>query len=194
MLIGVVGPQGSGKTLISMFLARCIATLSLEITIYTNANATGSNVVVISDLGEIPFDRNPKILILDEAMFSVDSRRAGSESNVIWTRAVAFFRKANFLAVFFATHTPTMIDNRIREQMQYFIMCRKNKLEFQYMMLDMFSQQIKTFKMPKDNQKLYDFVSFDTYDFPNPIETELLMKISPLFRIKTKKDRLQNQK
>lgn len=188
MLIGVFGPQGSGKSLISMVLSRMV-TRNHDIKIYTNINAAGNNIEIISDLGEIPFDRSPKILILDEAMFSVDSRRAGSESNVVWSKMVAFFRKLNFLMVFYNTHTPQMVDNRIRDQLAYIIMCRKSKVQFEYLLLDMISQQTKPFYIPR-SQQLYDFANFDTYDFPNPVDIDLLVeKYDNLFKVRNKKDK-----
>lgn len=194
-IIPIVGPQGSGKSLISLFLSRQIIAAAKQqghsLPIYTNINAAGDDIVIINDLGEIPFNRDPKIFILDEAMFSVDSRRAGSEENVVWTRMTAFFRKLTFCAVFLNTHTPNMIDNRIREQSAYMIMCRRSQKRFEYMLIDMFSQQFKPFYLNK-SQELYDFVNFDTYDFPNPITTDLLqMSMSELFTIKTKKNKPQ---
>jgi hypothetical protein len=190
MLIGVFGPQGSGKTLLSVLLSRkFIKATNEDIKIYTNVNANGDNIEIISDLGEIPFNREPKILILDEAMFSVDSRRAGSESNVVWTKMVAFFRKLNFLMVFYNTHTPAMVDNRIRDQLAYVIMCRKSKEQFEYLMLDMISQETKPFYIPR-SLELYNYASFDTYDFPNPIDVDLLIeKYDNLFKVRNKKDK-----
>lgn len=195
-MIPVVGPQGSGKSLISLYFSRITCNLfkkeyGIILPIYTNINAFGDNIIVISDLGEIPFNRDPKILILDEAMFSMDSRRSGSEENVIWSRMIAYFRKLNFCIVFFNTHTPAMMDSRIRDQAPYMIMCRKSKLRFEYLLLDLFSQQPKPFYIPK-NQSVYDFCDFDTHDFPNPITTDLLQKNMPeFFTIKTKKNKGQ---
>lgn len=195
MIIGVYGPQGSGKTLLSVLLSRKVIDFLdayNEVIIYTNVNASGRNIKIIEDLGEIPLDRKPKILILDEAMFSVDSRRSSGESNVIWTRIVAFLRKTNFLMAFFNTHTPEMVDNRIRGQTVYTFMCRKSKKQFEYLILDMFSHQTKFITIPK-SQDMYDYANFDTYDFPNPIDIELLIERNPkLFKVRTKKDRKAN--
>lgn len=190
MLIGVFGQQGSGKTLISVILSRMIVDkANQDVKVYTNINADGRGIVKIDDLGEIPMNREPKILILDEAMFSIDSRRAGSEANVVWTKLVAFFRKTNFLMVFFNTHMPSMIDNRIREQLAYIIMCRKSKERFEYLMLDMTSQQIKPFYMEK-RQEIYQYANFDTYDFPDPIDVDLLIENNPkLFKVRNKNDK-----
>lgn len=193
MLIGVFGPQGSGKTLVSMLFSRMLLKLEQSIKIYTNVNAEGENVIVISDIGEIPFDREPKILILDEAMFSIDSRRAGSESNVVWMRMTALFRKLNFLMVFYNTHTPNMIDNRVRDQLAYIVMCRKSKKQFEYLMLDMVSQLTKPFYMLR-SQELYNFTNFDTYDFPNPIDIDILIeKYAEIFKVRNKKDKQRKE-
>lgn len=194
MLIGVFGPQGSGKTLVSMMFSRHVMSLDENVLVYTNVNANGDRIINIDDLGQIPLDRSPKILILDEAMFSIDSRRAGSESNVIWTKLVALFRKTNFLIVFFNTHTPNMIDNRIRDQLAYILMCRKSKKQFEYLFLDNMSYVTKPFYMPR-SQSLYDYTDFDTYDFPNPIDIdELQEKYEKLFKVRNKKDKEKEKK
>lgn len=193
MLIGVFGPQGSGKTLVAMLFSRMLLQLENDVMIYTNVNAEGDNVIIINDIGQIPFDRAPKILILDEAMFSIDSRRAGSESNVVWMRMTALFRKLNFLMVFYNTHTPNMIDNRVRDQLAYIIMCRKSKIQFEYLMLDMVSQLTKPFYMLR-SQALYDFTNFDTYDFPNPIDIDILIeRYAEIFKVRNKKDKKRKQ-
>ena len=123
----IAGQQGSGKTTLAIYLARKIASISKEITIYTNMNVQNdSQVKTVSDLGQIPFDRSPKILLVDEAMFTLDSRSHSSKQNKVWTRAQAFFRKANFLMVCYMTHSVDLIDNRMRQQL-VFVVVRLNQ-------------------------------------------------------------------
>ena len=130
-----------------------------------------SNVHTVTDLSQIPFDRSPKILIIDEAMFTIDSRSHSSKQNKIWTRAQAFFRKANFLLVLYLTHSPDLIDNRMRQQLDYIIMCRKNKNHFDYLAFDMLTQNTKPFYLPKD-RKIYEYANYDTHDIPHPISVD----------------------
>lgn len=168
----VIGQQGSGKSLLGVYLSRTIQDRYSETTIYTNMNLDqATNVKTITDLSQIPFDRTPKILIVDEAMFTLDSRSHGSRQNKIWTRAQAFFRKANFLLVLYLTHEVGLIDNRMRGQLDYIFMCRKNKRVFDYLAIDMQTQKTKPFYLPKHEQ-IFNKANFDTHDFPPPITVD----------------------
>lgn len=179
----IIGPQGSGKSLLGIFWSRKIQQRFPGVTIYTNMTIDNqTNIKTVYDLSHIPFDRSPKILIIDEAMFTLDSRAHSSKQNKIWTRAQAFFRKANFLMVLYLTHTLDLIDNRMRAQLDYIVMCRKNKQLFEYLAFDMLTQRSKPFYLPKRDE-IYDFASFDTHDFPPPItvdglEENILFKIA----------------
>lgn len=131
--LGVFGPQGSGKTTISMLLCRYFQQFNQEIKIYTNVNATGKNLVTINDLAAIPFqDGKPKIFYLDEAMFTLDSRNSSSRQNKIWTKAFALFRKSDFILEIYSTHTINMLDVRVRDQLNYVILSRKNSTHLKY--------------------------------------------------------------
>lgn len=189
-MMAVLGLQGTGKSTLSILFARIIQshafrTFGQYVPIYTNMNAEG-DINIISDLGEIPYDKKPKILIIDEAMFTVDSRNSSSHENREWTRAVAFFRKNQHLLTIFATHEISMVDVRIKGQLSYIIMCRKNKKYFEYLMIDTVAYLTKYFVVPKTPQ-LFDYCDFDTTDFPNPISTDLLTELMPNIAAKSKR-------
>jgi hypothetical protein len=191
MIVGVFGPQGSGKSFICVLFSRLLIRTYPELSLYTNMNVTGQNINVISDLNQLPYDRSPKILIVDEAMFSIDSRQSSSHVNVLWTRALAYFRKVNVCAAFFATHRPSMLEVRIREQMSYSIMCRKNPTHFDYLMIDMTAQTSKPFQVPKHDY-VFEFANYDTYDFPYPIDV-LGLADDERFRVRNVKDDLRKK-
>jgi ATPase family associated with various cellular activities (AAA) len=172
--LGVFGPQGSGKSLVSMVLARTLQRQYPFLHIYTNMNVKGKNITVISDLAQMPLDREqPKIFILDEAYFSLESRGSSSKQNRIWSRVFAFFRKANVVLSIFITHRPRMIDVNIREQLDYVLMCRKNLNHFEYLLVDTVSYEMRSFCIPKV-EEVYRFADYDTYDFPMPVTVESL--------------------
>lgn len=183
MEIGIFGRRGSGKSTVAILLARNIQKMAkreygIDIIIYTNMDASGNGVQVIKDLGEIPFDRTPKVLIIDEAMFSMDSRASSSKTNQLWTQAAALFRKVNFLAVLYCTHNYGMIDTRLRNEMHYLIMARKTVDRFEYMVLDTVSYQSK-FMFLKREKEIFDYCDFNTDDFPFPIRVDLLLQKVP---------------
>lgn len=182
--IGVFGAQGSGKTFLAMFWSRLIQSVYPNVHIYTNIQAENNDTFhTISDLSEFPFNRDfPKILILDEAMFSIDSRNSSSNVNQLWTKALAYFRKSWLVATFYCTHRPSMLDNRFREQLDAVIMCRKNIDHFDYLYIDMVTQLQRPFHVPK-RKELFDIASYDTFDFPLPIEVFKLQN-DPRFTLK----------
>lgn len=182
MKLGIFGPQGSGKSFVAMVLARSLQCQYPFLHIYTNMNVVGDNITTISDLAQMPLDLSqPKILIVDEAYFTLDSRNSSSKQNRIWSKVFAFFRKANVVLAVFITHRPRMIDINIRDQLDYVIMCRKNPTHFDYLMMDMVSHELRPFQIPKVKE-VFDFADYDTYDFPLPITVESLEN-HPLFKV-----------
>jgi hypothetical protein len=182
MKLGIFGPQGSGKSFIAMVLARSLQLQYPFLYIYTNMNVRGDRIKTISDLAEMPLDRSfPKVLIVDEAYFTLDSRNSSSKQNRIWSKVFAFFRKANVILTVFITHRPRMIDVNIREQLDYVIMCRKNPTHFDYLLMDLVSHELVPFQVPKVSE-VFQFADYDTYDFPLPISVESLEK-HPIFKV-----------
>ncbi|WP_303984582.1 ATP-binding protein [Niallia circulans] len=180
--LGIFGPQGSGKSFFAMLLARSLQLQDKNLMIYTNMNVTGDNIQIINDLGVVPFaDNKNKVLIIDEAYFTLDSRNSSSKNNRIWSKAYALFRKSDFVLTIFITHRPRMIDVNLREQMQYYLMCRKNSKHFDYLLLDAMSLLQVPILIPKDNY-LFNFANYDTKDFPLPI-TITSLETHPLFQI-----------
>jgi ABC-type dipeptide/oligopeptide/nickel transport system ATPase component len=191
--LGIFGPQGSGKSYFAMVLARLLASMDSKVMIYTNMNVIGHNIVVIDDLGTVPLDDHVnKILIVDEAYYSLDSRNSNSKQNSIWTKCFALFRKGDVVLSIFITHRPRMLDVNIREQLDMILMCRKNKVHFDYLLMDMITEQLKSIHLPKTKQ-MFDYADFDTKDMPYPITVDSLVD-SPLFKITTAKDIKQKQK
>jgi hypothetical protein len=192
MKLGIFGPQGSGKSFFAMVLARQLAELDPDLFIYTNMNVIGHNLVVIDDLGSLPLnDRKNKILIVDEAYFSLDSRNSNSKQNSIWTKAFALFRKSDVVLTIFITHRPRMLDVIIREQLDMVLMCRKNPSTFDYLLMDCLTEDTTSMQLPKIKQ-LFDYADYDTKDFPYPISVDSLID-NKMFRISTAKDHKQNQ-
>lgn len=181
-LVAILGQQGCGKTTLAMFLARYMMRFDKSIHLYTNVNVTGDNVHVINDFSQINLDpEQRKIVIVDESMFTVDSRNANSKQNKNFSKILALFRKSSVLYAFFCTHTFSMVDNRLRDQFKLIFFGRKHKSEFQYLCIDAESQQYKPLYIKKSNE-FFDFCDFNTRDFPLPISSEGLEKLD-LFKI-----------
>jgi ATPase family associated with various cellular activities (AAA) len=182
MKLGIFGPQGSGKSFVAMVLARSLQRQYPFLHIYTNMNVHGDRITTISDLSQMPLTREqPKILIVDEAYFTLDSRNSSSKQNRIWSKVFALFRKANIVLSVFITHRPRMIDINIRDQLDCIIMCRRNPSYFEYLMIDTQSHEMKPFWIEK-TKEVFEFADYDTYDFPLPITIESLEN-HPLFKV-----------
>lgn len=183
--IAIVGRQGSGKTFLGAYMARMLMNqYKGEIDLYTNIEMKGENVFVIHDLMDFPFDKKrKKIILIDEAMFSVNSRSSSSNINQVWSMAYALFRKSNVILSVFMTHRPKMIDVNLRDQLSYIVMCRKDKHKFDYLFIDMILQVQKGVHIPK-TKEVFDIADYDTHDYPLPIEVLRLADEHPLFHIK----------
>lgn len=179
--VGFFGQQRSGKTTLAMIIARYLQSKDPRIIIYTNVNCDG--VKTISDLAEIPLQDtvNPKIIIVDEAMFTVDARDSSSVHNKTFSKALAFFGKAEVVFGAFCTHRPGMIDVRIRDQLDYVVMARRNPTHFDYLMYEVVSELTVPFTMPKIKQ-VFDFANFNTKDHPQPIKSDILRTL-PIYKI-----------
>lgn len=194
MKLGVFGGQGSGKTFFSVLIARIIQRSYPEVDIYTNVSGRYDDASwhMIEDLADYPFDTTvdedpdyvppPKVFILDEAMFSVSSRASGSNINELWSRAFAFFRKQNNCLAIFATHRPSMLDVRFRDQLDAVVMCRKNPKHFDYLYYDIVTQLSVPFIVLRD-KKLFEFANYNTRQMPMPLEVVRLAE-HPLFQLK----------
>lgn len=197
MKFGIFGPQGSGKTFLAIYMARILQKRFAELSIFTNVVGKNGDPYfkTITDLADFPFEvdeekdatldyqwRSPKIMIVDESMFSMSSRGSGSNINELWSRAFAFFRKNNVVATFFCTHRPSMLDVRFRDQLDVAIMCRKNPSHFDYLYYDLVTQINVPFIVPR-NKKVFEFANYNTYSMPMPIEVVRLAE-HPLFELK----------
>lgn len=164
MIAGIFGYQGSGKTTIGVVMARAIAR-ELQATIYSNIEAPG--VVTVTKLSEIPMDRLPKILLIDEAMFTIDSRLFSSGASVKFTRFLAYLRK-NGCLLLYMTHHPSMIDLRLRQQTNFAILARSTPDRFVYRVVNMqtlVEGGLEALKVPG----LFAMANYSTEEFPAPI-------------------------
>lgn len=171
----VLGDQGAGKSTVALVIARILMSKDKDIDLYTNMNITGDRINVISDWGELPlFDDRKKILIVDELMFSLDARESNSKHNRAVTRQIAFYRKANVILAIFMTHELGMVDVRLRDQLQYLVIGRLTQHDhFEYLLYKKTSRETTNIVLPK-TKAVFDFADFDTRDFPNPLESEIL--------------------
>jgi len=165
LILGCYGFQRSGKTFISVLLSTYLQQ-KYGLPVYTNINS--EDFIKISSLNEIPLDMKPKILLIDEAYRSIDSRNWVKN-----TQATKFFNtigKQNILFIITAPF-PDMIEMRIREQQNYVVFAKGDKEKMTFKMYDCQRLREKVFVIPKI-QDVFNMVHYDTLDFPDEIKME----------------------
>ncbi|MBP3284975.1 MAG: hypothetical protein J6M02_05705 [Clostridia bacterium] len=169
LIVGFYGYQRSGKTLLSVIIARTLHE-QYGVQVYTNMNV--EDFIHIKSLSEVPFDYEPKILLLDEVYYFMDSRlwKNNSESSIFFNT----LGKQNVLFLFTAI-SPDMVEKRIRNQQNYFFISKGDETRITYKMVDVQRQRSRVFKMEK-NQKIYDFANYATQQVPDFVDCDVDFK------------------
>ncbi len=162
LICGFYGFQRSGKTLLATMIAEGYRRKGVKV--YTNMDVAG--FIKIRALNELPCDKNPKVLLLDEAYYFLDSR--SWEKN---TKSSIFFNtlgKQNVLFLFTAI-SPDMIDMRIRKQQNYVFIAKGTEKAISYKVLDIQRQRMRLFVMPK-TEDVFRYVQYQTLEVPDYVD------------------------
>ncbi len=171
MIYGVVGLQGAGKTSFLVYIGRQFQRLGADV--YTNMSV--EDFVHIRDFSEIPFDRKFKILLIDEAMFSFDSRSFGSKDNKIFSRFLAYLRKQN-TGLIWATHFLGLVDVRLRMQTEIYYMVKKRDERYiDVLAMNAFTSSIHSMSIEK-SPRYFSYLRYDTADMPSIVTVQGLLQ------------------
>jgi len=154
------GMQRSGKT----FLAALIATYynkKFDIPVYTNMSI--ADFIHVENLTDVPINRDPKILLLDELHFYLNSRNFKTQGDFIYFLNTVC--KRNILLLGTCIH-PDMIDKNLRIQLNYFILCKSDNQKLYYKMFDVQNQITKELHLSK-SKGLFENVNYDSLEIPN---------------------------
>lgn len=158
-IVGCFGYQRQGKTLFSVYLALLLRD-NLNIPVYTNMSIAGCTTV--NSINEIPFDYQPKIFLVDEIYFSLDSRNWKNNSSCsIFINTIG---KQNILFLYTAI-SPDMVEMRIRKQTEFMIFAKKHKSFIEYGILDCYRNVMNKVNLPT-NTELYEYCKYDTSQVP----------------------------
>ncbi|WP_312810450.1 AAA family ATPase [Sedimentibacter sp.] len=153
------GMQRSGKT----FLATVIATYynkKFNIPVYTNMDV--EDFIKISFLSQLPVNKAPKILLLDELHFYLNSRNFKSQADFIYF--LNTICKRNIFLLGTCIH-PDMIDKNLRIQLNYFVLCKSDNNNLHYKIFDVQGQTQKLLSFKKDAD-LFSYTNYDTSEIP----------------------------
>lgn len=163
LILGCYGFQRSGKTFIAALISEMLRS-KYNFPVYTNMNS--KNFIHITSLNEIPLDKKPKVLLIDEAYMSLDSRDWIKNSGI--TKFFNTIGKQNILLILTAPF-PDMIEMRVRRQHNYVIFAKGSARSMTYKLIDMQRQKERIFTIPK-SKEIFNMVEYDTLDFPDAIE------------------------
>lgn len=164
-IIGAYGYQRSGKTLIAYLIAEKYRALGCKV----YSNMIVKEWTTIKSLNEIPLDYKPKVLLLDELYYFMDSRQFqnNAKSSIFFTT----IGKQNILFIYTAIN-PDMIEKRIREQTNYMYIVKPNKDFIYYKIIDVQRSKEKVHILEK-SAKLFESVKYDTQQIPEYIDTNI---------------------
>lgn len=164
-ITGFYGFQRSGKTLLAYLLSDFYHR-KFNIPVYTNMVVPG--YITINSLKDIPLDFNPKILLLDEVYYFMDSRSwKDNTSSSIFFNTIG---KQNIL-LFLTAINPEMVDKRLRDQHNYMFFVKSDDKTIYYKVLDIQRNKSSQFSVQKTDS-LFSKLKYDTLQVPDYINTD----------------------
>jgi hypothetical protein len=165
IIVGYFGFQRSGKTLKAYLDAESYRRQGLEV--YSNMNVPNWNK--ISSLTDLPFNHDPKVLLLDEAYYFMDSRNWKNN-----TDSTIFFNtigKQNILMLLTAIE-PGTIELRLRNQMNFVHLVKSDQRFIYYKLIDVIRGRERIISLQK-TQELFDSLTYDTKQVPDIVDCSL---------------------
>ena len=179
-IVGFFGFQRSGKTLLASILAEHLRQTH-EIPVYTNMSV--ENWTSIKSISDIPFDFEPKTVLVDEIYFSLDSRAwKDNTSSSIFLNTIG---KQNILFMYTAI-SPDMVEMRLREQTELIFIAKNITEEFiEYMVIDTYRKTSNSILLKK-NENVFNYVKYDTLQVPNLVKFDIDYK--KFFKLEDEKE------
>lgn len=165
IIVGYFGFQRSGKTMKAYMDAERYRKQGMEV--YSNMSVPEWNQ--IKALTDLPFNHDPKVLLLDEAYYFLDSRNWKNN-----TDATIFFNtigKQNVLMLLTAID-PGTIELRLRNQMNFVHLVKSDSRFIYYKVLDVIRGHERVFALEK-TQQLFDSLTYDTNQVPDIVDCSL---------------------
>lgn len=167
-ILGVYGKQRSGKTLIAYKLARALQDDYLKSTgkhlrVFTNLFCPkDEGFTYVNSMSSLPLDLEPKIVLIDEIYNGCDAQDYRKLKDIsIFINTIG---KQNCLFIFTAID-PSMIYNRIRNQMTSVILVKSSKTHIHYKVINLSELSQSDFVIEKCD-KLYLDTNYDTNFIP----------------------------
>lgn len=168
-ILGIYGKQRSGKTLMAYKIAKslqqsyAISSPGKVLRVYTNLYCPeDKDFIYCNRMSELPLDLEPKIVLIDEIYNGCDAQDYRKLKDIsIFINTIG---KQNCLFIFTAID-PTMVYNRIRNQMNIVILAKGNQSHIHYKILNLNDLSQKDLYVEK-NKALFHDVNYDTSFIP----------------------------
>lgn len=165
-ITGFYGFQRSGKTLMAYLVANLYAK-KFGLPVYTNMSVPGWNQ--IDSLKSLPLDFQPKILLLDEVYYFMDSRNwKDNTSSSIFFNTIG---KQNILLLLTAVN-PDSVEKRLRDQHNYMFIVKSDEFCIYYKILDVQRNTSSVFVLKK-SKDLFQKLTYDTLQVPDYVDCDL---------------------
>lgn len=161
------GMQRSGKTLLAAIIAQYYHK-NYNIPVYTNMLVP--DFINVKKLTDVPINREPKILLLDEMHFYLNSRNFKTQGDFIYFLNTVCKRNILLLGT---TISPDMIDKNLRIQLNYFTICKSDSKMIYYKIFDVQNQISRELHILK-NPDIFKYVTYDTLEIPNMFDFNIL--------------------
>lgn len=166
LIVSAYGFQRSGKTLISYLLAESLRT-SLGLDVFSNMIVPGW--YNINSLSQIPFNHEPKVLLLDEVYYFLDSR--AWQDNKAMTIFLNTIGKQNICFIYTSV-SPGMVEKRLRDQSNYSFLVKSTKSIITYELIDV-QRHLKRIITIEKTPELFSQLKYDTLQVPDYVDCSL---------------------
>lgn len=163
------GYQRSGKTLLAVLHAYEL--YQQGIPVYTNMYVKGW--YHIRSLLDVPLDFKPKVLLLDEAYYFLDSRQWQSKKDDMSSLFFYTIGKQEILLQLTAV-SPDTIEKRLRQQLNYMFISRNvHEKYIEYLSIDVQRGSERYFALEK-NPELFQMLNYNTKQIPGYVDCNMV--------------------
>lgn len=166
-IIGIIGKQRSGKTLIAYKIAKGIQdmskTIGLHIPVYTNLwSPQDKDFQYVNSIDNLPLSLEPKIVLIDEIYNGCDAQDFRKLKDIsIFINTIG---KQNCLFIYTSIDA-SMVYNRLRNQQNLAILVKADSKTIHYKLVFLDSNKELDYQVLK-TPELFENVNYDTNFIP----------------------------
>jgi hypothetical protein len=163
---GFYGFQRSGKTLMAYLIAENMHN-NLSVPVYSNMEVPGW--ITIEALTDIPLNYKPKVLLLDETYYFMDSRswQDNKESSIFFNTI-----GKQQICLMLTAIDPGEVEIRLRRQHNFMYIVKSDELNIYYRVIDVQRNKLKDFSIKK-TPEFFAKLKYDTNQVPGYVDCNI---------------------